>query len=75
MVVAANKAGSAKQRSDYDAAVPLYYVGLGGVVGGGVAAVVGALLFALPHSRRESGMQATVAPAPGGGVVGIDGTF
>ena len=87
MAVEAGKAADSRSSNnvpEYNATVAPYYVGVGGVIAGSLAAAGGILLFALPGSTKESAGPSTAAvsvqrlgwsPLPGGGSVGVGGSW
>jgi hypothetical protein len=87
MAVEAGKAANSRANNDvpeYNATVAPYYVGLGGVIAGSLAAAGGIVLFALPGSAKESAGASTATVSvqrigwsalPGGGSVGIGGSW
>jgi hypothetical protein len=81
MAVEAGQASNARSTHDtaaYNASTTPYYVGVAGVVLGGVAAATGGVLLVLSGhgaSGERTAVRASFAPAPGGGLLGVNGAW
>ncbi len=74
MAIESSKAAEARtnqNKADYDATATPWAIGLGGVIAGSAAAVVGVVLFATRHGSGSTSGGIRVSPIVGGGNTGM----